>query len=175
MGWLHAEVTLSVFSYGVKLDVSEITRPPTWRTQVLGRDKVQDDERFFRRVTEVFDILLRVSETRAWTDERETTLRHIRLICRRAESDLFGNPGWVASIRPEIVTIFPELFRLQSQGVFNQRSHASLHALIWVRESLTKLCSRFEKLESSTGKSKSPQIRKDYDMDLLNVSWRAFL
>ena len=175
MGSLHAQVTLSIFSYGVNLDVSERTRPTTGRTQVLGRDKVQDNERFSRRLTEAFDILLRISETRAWTDERETTLRHIRLICRRAEWDLFGNPEWVASIRPEIVTIFPELFRLQSQGVFNQRAHASLHALIWVRESLTKLCSRFEKLESSKVKPKSPQIRKDNDIDLLNVSWRAFL
>lgn len=132
-------------------------------------------ERFEKPMIEILDILLRISDTRTWSSSRVETLRQIRIICRRAERDLFGNLSWVNSIRPEISSIFPELFNLDSREVFGQRSDMSIKSLVWIRDSLTKLWDRLAKHELS--EAPKPVVAKcsGKDIELLSISWRAFL
>ena len=128
-----------------------------------------------RRISEVYDVLLRISETRTWSSDREELLRHIRLICRRADVWLFGDPSKASAIRSEIVMIFPELFRLQSFGV--HAPHRSLDrsesALVWVRDSLTRLCDKLERKDRSRAPIR--QRTTPADNELVHVPWHDFL
>jgi hypothetical protein len=127
-------------------------------------------------LTIIYRVLILLTQTQDWPSNRDSVLRRIKLICRRADRILFGDPVAASRLNSDITIAFPELFRLQSFGVHGRASFDRSHStLVWVREALTKLLAKFSHVEAneSMPSTRLPPTRSYRSKP--DLSWRVFL
>ncbi len=95
-----------------------------------------------RRLGEVYDMLLRISETAVFKSDRPRVLKQVKLICHRCET-AFCNPHPFSG---EVALLFPELFLANCNNARSSSAkvQAQVSSLKWARDSLLSLCLKLE-------------------------------